>query len=153
MVWVNDIPFISFGADHACEHLNRSTEIHSGLIGISTSANARQRFFVVTPELSRLAKAFKSQFDLEHNKPRDNHALGPCAVKKEHDTIDKIKVGILKHGSPFAVEAERLHNVIMHAYIPDKYVTNILIAVVTGQKLYEDYVTERIMEMSAYGHL
>jgi len=34
--------------------------------------------------------------------------------------------------------------VITHAYIPDEYVQTILNADVTGQKLYEDYVSERI---------
>lgn len=33
---------------------------------------------------------------------------------------------------------------ITHAYIPDEYVPQILNADVTGQKLYEDYVSERI---------
>src|SRR6218665_740148 len=39
-----------------------------------------------------------------------------------------------------------LHNVITHAYIPDEYVglQAILNADATGQKLYEDYVSERI---------
>ena len=75
------IPFVSIGADHACEHLNKLTKIHAGLVGISNNANARQRFFLVTPELSRVAKEFKSQFDLEPDKTREHHDLGPSAVK------------------------------------------------------------------------
>jgi len=51
-------------------------KIHSGLVGISNNANARQRFFLVTPELSRVAKEFKSQFDLETDKTREHHDLG-----------------------------------------------------------------------------
>ena len=52
----NEIPFISIGADHACEQLNKLIKIHSGLVGISNNANARQRFFMVTAELSCVAK-------------------------------------------------------------------------------------------------
>ncbi len=140
----NNIPFVSIGADHACEHLNKQMKIHSGLVGISNNANARQRFFLVTRELSRVAKEFKTQFYLEPDKAREHHHLGPSAVKKEHDVIDKIKAAILKHGSPFSAEGDKLHNVITHAYIPDEYVPTILNADVTGQKLYEDYVSERI---------
>ena len=143
-VMKNDIPFVSIEADHACEHLNKLMKIHSGLVGISNNANARQRFFLVTPELSRAAKEFKSQFDLERDKTREHHDLEPSAVKKEHDVIDKIKAAILKHENPFAVEVDKLHNVITHAYIPDEYVPTILNADVTGQKAYEDYVSERI---------
>jgi len=140
----SDIPFVSIGADHACEHLNKLMKMHAGLVGISNNASARQRFFMVTPELSRVTKEFKNQFHLETDKTREHHDLGPSAVKKEHHVIDKIKAAILKHGNPFAVEGDKLHNVITHAYIPDEYVQRILNADVTGQKLYEDYVSERI---------
>ena len=37
-----------------------------------------------------------------------------------------------------------LHNVISLAYVPDEHVPKILNADVTGQKLYEGYVSERI---------
>ena len=43
----NTIPFVSVGADHAVEHLNRSLKVHAGVISIyriSNNANARQRF-------------------------------------------------------------------------------------------------------------
>src|SRR6218665_1429705 len=99
---------------------------------------------MVTLELSRVAKQFKSQFDFQSDKTTEHLDLGPSAVKKEHHAIDTIKAAILKHGNPFAVEGDRLHNVITHAYIPDEYVQTILNADVTGQKLYEDYMSERI---------
>jgi len=81
---------------------------------------------------------------LQSDKTGEHHDLGPSAVKKEHDVIDKIKAEILKHGNPFVAEGDKLHNVITHAYIPDEYVPTILNADFTGQKLYEDYVSERI---------
>src|SRR6218665_3947104 len=55
-----------------------------------------------------------------------------------------ITLSILKHGNPFSVEGDKLHSVITHAYIPDEYVQAILNADATGQKLYEDYASERI---------
>ncbi len=135
---------MSVGADHACEHLNKLMKISSGIIGISNNANARQRFFMVAPELSRLSKEFKSQFDMEADRITEHHELGPSAVKRAHDTIDKIKAAILSHGNPFTTEGDNLHNVITQAYISDEYVQQILNADVTGQKLYEDYVSECI---------
>lgn len=97
------IPFVSVGADHACEHLNKLMKISSGIIGISNSANARQRFFMVTPELSRMTKEFKSQFDMEADRITEHHKLGPSAVKRAHDTIDKIKAAILETPLPLKV--------------------------------------------------
>jgi len=37
------IPFVSVGADHACEQLNRLMKANGGLTGISNNPNARQR--------------------------------------------------------------------------------------------------------------
>ena len=41
----SEIPFVSIGADHACEQLNRTMKVSGGLSGISNNQNARQRFF------------------------------------------------------------------------------------------------------------
>ena len=51
---------------------------------------------------------------------------------------------LTNHGNPFAVEKDRLHNMITHAYVPDEFVEQIFNANDTGQKMYEDYVTARI---------
>lgn len=94
------IPFVSIGADHACEHLMRMMTVHSGLNGISNNANARQRFFMAAPELSRLSSQFKGQFDLNTDKPTEHHDLKPSAVRREHEAVSKIKAAILSHGNP-----------------------------------------------------
>lgn len=102
---------------------------------------------MVTPGISRLSKEFKSQFDIEADRITEHRELGPSAVKRAHDTIDKTqpwKAATLSHGNPFTNEGDNLHNVITQAYIPDEYVQQILNADATGQKLYEDYVSERI---------
>lgn len=138
------IPFVSIGADHACEHLNRMMKVHSGLIGISNNANARQRFFMAAPELSRLSSQFKGQFDLNTDKPTEHHDLKPSSVRREHEAVSKIKAAILSHGNPFDVEGDQLFNMMTHAYSPQEFVAQILNIDDTGQKLYQDYVTERI---------
>ncbi len=140
----SEIPFVSIGADHACEHLNRMLKVHSGLVGISKNANARQRFFLASPEMSCLSTEFKGQFGLHVNKPEEHHDVRPTVVRQEHEAVDKIKAAILSHGNPFAVEGNQLYNFITHAYVPQEYVPQILNIDNIGQKLYEDYVTERI---------
>ena len=129
------IPFVSLGADHACEQLNRLMKGQSGLIGISNNANARQRFFMVTPELTRLSKEFKSQFDMETDGTTEHHELGPSAIKRAHHAINKIKAAIVSHGNPSTAGGDKLYNIITHAYIPDEYVPQILNADVTGRRL------------------
>ena len=138
------MPFVSIGADHACEQLNRLMKVHAGLTGISNNPNARQRFFLATPELSCLAKDFKSQFHSAGSQAAVHHDLSPGKVKREHGTITRIKEAIDSHGNPFAVESSAIYNLITHAYIPDEYMPQILNIDDTGQKLYKDYVSEKI---------
>ncbi|XP_014676761.1 PREDICTED: uncharacterized protein LOC106816650 [Priapulus caudatus] len=138
------IPFVSIGADHACEQLNRMMKIHSGLIDIPNNANARQRFFLATPEMSRLSAEFNGQFNLAVNKPQEHHHVQPSAVRKAHDNVDRIKAAILSHGNPFAAEGDQLYNFITHTYVPQESVSQILNIDDTGQKLYVDYVAERM---------
>jgi hypothetical protein len=123
--------------------LNKIIKIQFGLVGISNNANARQRFFLCTPELSRISKEFKSKFHLKTDKIREHHDLLPSVVKWEHNIISKIKSAISKHGKTFASVGDKLYNVITHTYIPNEYVSIILNADSTGQKQYEDYVAER----------
>lgn len=140
----SEIPFVSIGADHACEQLNRMMKIHSGLIGISNNANARQRFFLATPEMSCLSTKFKGQFGVTAHKPQEHHDVQPSAVKKEHNAVNKIKAAILSHGNPLEAEGDQLYNFITHAYVPQESVPQILNVNKSGQKLYEEYVVERI---------
>lgn len=75
---------------------------------------------------------------------QEHHHLQPSAVKKEHENVDRIKAAILSHGNPFAAEGDQLYNFITQAYVPQEYVPQILNIDDTGQKLYVDYVAERI---------
>jgi len=65
-------------------------------------------------------------------------------IKREHNAIDQIKAALLSHGNPFEVEGNQLFNVITNACVPDDFVPQILNIDKTGQKLYEQFVAERI---------
>ena len=45
------VPFCALGADHGVEHINRSTKVSGGLVGITLNPSARPKFFLVAPEL------------------------------------------------------------------------------------------------------
>ena len=68
----------------------------------------------------------------------EHHDLSPSEVTRDHSAVNKIKSAILDHGNPFAVEGDRLHNMITHAYVPDEFVEHIHNANDTGQRqMYE----------------
>lgn len=132
----NDIPFVSIDADHACEHLNKQTKVHPGLIGVSNNANARQILHGYTWTVMPV----KSQFGIgTAGKNVEHPGLGSCDIRRDHEAIDQIKDAILSHGNPVTAEGDKLYNMITHEYVPQ-----ILNVNDNGQKLYEDYVSERI---------
>ena len=49
------IPFCTIGPDHAIEHENRVMKVFGGLKGITQQPAAMARWFLIAPELSRLA--------------------------------------------------------------------------------------------------
>ena len=96
--------FVSVGADHECEHLNNGIKVLCGLIGISNNANTRQRFFLATPELSCLAREFKSQFGFGTAGKSEHPGLGPSEIHKNDQVINKIN-HLLKPQPPSPTEA------------------------------------------------
>ena len=51
----NEIPFCAIGPDNAIEHVNKLMKIRGGLKGLTQQPAAMARWFLVAPELSRLA--------------------------------------------------------------------------------------------------
>lgn len=51
----SDIPFCAIGADRALEQINYSMKVAGGLVGIILNPKARTKFFLVSPELAKLA--------------------------------------------------------------------------------------------------
>jgi len=91
-----------------------------------------------------MSSEFKRQFGIQDNKIREHNGLSPSVVKREHNAIDRIKAAMLSHWNPFEVEGNQLFNVITNAYVPDEFVLHILNVDETGQKLYEQFVADRI---------
>ena len=53
------------------------------------------------------------------NELTEHHDFSPSEVSREHSAVNKTKAAILDHDNPFAVEGDRFHNMITHAYVPD----------------------------------
>ena len=60
--------------------------------------------------------------------------------------VPKLRTPVLfaVHGNLFAIKGNQLYNLITPAYVPQEYVLQILNVDDLGQKLYEEYVIERI---------
>ena len=57
------VPFCAIGADTGLEHINCYMKVNGGLVGITLNEAARTKFFLIAPELARLAEGI---FDLRY---------------------------------------------------------------------------------------
>lgn len=141
----SDIPFVSVDGDHATEHAVKCLKGREALTGISNDETCRLRYFLSSPELSRLVTAYKNQHDIEKSCIPQHHDLYPSAMAKEQNATRKIKEAIQMCGNPFDTgETDTLWNIVTHAYIPPQYVPMILNADKQGQQLYTSYVNARL---------
>lgn len=67
-----EVPFCAVGAHNALEHKNRSMNVSGGLVGITLNEAARTKFFLIAPELARLAEQAKNVAGVS-SKPQGRH--------------------------------------------------------------------------------
>ena len=123
-IWdVNNNPSVSFcaiGADYALEHINRSMRVVGGLIGITLNANARNKFFLTAPEMSRLTVDAEDMVDGIASTTKHHHALSQSILTKQEHNIDSLKVTICRFTNPFVADCDgTLFNVVTKQVVPD----------------------------------
>ena len=60
----NRVSFCAVGADNTLVYLNHSMKVCGGLVGIAQNDSAQAKFFLIAPELARLASEAKSMADM-----------------------------------------------------------------------------------------
>ena len=80
----SDTSFCALGADHALEHINRSMKVSGGLIGITSNPSAHNKFFLIAPELARLAEEAKNMAGLSRQmKTTEHHNLSTAVLARK----------------------------------------------------------------------
>jgi hypothetical protein len=85
-----EVPFCAVGGDNALEHLNCSIKVSGGLVGIMLNASARTKFFLIAPELARLATETKSMAGLTTDAQEHHHDFSPAITTNENKAIHQL---------------------------------------------------------------
>ena len=107
---VNKNPHVSFcaiGADHALEHINRSMKVSGGLIGITLNASARTKFFLIAPELARLAGEAEEMAGCTLNAKLSHHALPDSTGQRQRRSIIALNCTLAGFTNPFTYDSEQ----------------------------------------------
>ena len=79
----NRVSFCAVEADNTLEHLNRSMKVSGGLVGITQNARARAKFFLIAPELAKLASEAISMAGVSLHTPEQHHNLSAAIVARK----------------------------------------------------------------------
>ncbi|XP_028413663.1 uncharacterized protein LOC114544233 [Dendronephthya gigantea] len=140
------VPFCGLGADHALEHINRSMKVSGGLVGITLNPSARTKFFMIAPELARLAEEAKKMAGRAKTRGgAKHHALTAAGLSREEKNITKLLNTIEGFTNPFTEQGDKLFNLVTKVVASEKVKKDLIEQSEIGQKLYDDFVRDRII--------
>lgn len=138
------IPFCAIGADTALEHINRSMKVSGGLVGITLNSYARTKYFLIAPELARLAEQAKQMAGVSTKTPKHHHNLTTAARSRQEKSIGQLVATIRSFTNPFTEESGDLFNLVTKVVMPDNVKQDLCQQGTIGNKLFVNFAKERI---------
>lgn len=139
-----DIPFCALGADHALKHINRSMKVAGGLIGITLNPKARTKFFLIAPELAKLAGEARQVARISSDTHSRHHALSKSVLLRQEKNTDALTTILRSSANPFNWDSADLCNFMTKAIMPQKVQDDLCGQREIGDKLFKDFVAQRI---------
>ena len=121
--------FCGFGPDHAIEHLNRSMKVSGGIVGITLNESARARFFLIAPEMTRLAGEVSNMADISSSGKTTHHDLSETYMQRQEKAM--------------TYEGKDLINIVTKTVIPEEVEKDILNYDKIGDLTCKKFVEER----------
>ena len=138
------VPFCAIGADHALEHVNRSMKVAGGLVGITLNAHARSKFFLISPEMARLAEEAQEMAGVDTPAQTHHHALSAALMTRQVKNIKALTATIQRFTNPFEEQRQELFNLVTKAVMPEKVKSDLCNESNIGEQLLEEFVNSRI---------
>ena len=138
------VSFCALGADHGLEHINRSMKVTGGLVGITLNPNARTKFFLIAPELARLAGEAKDMAGVSSKTQKRHHNLATAVLSREEKNIEKLLATVESFTNPFLEESAELFNLVTKVVMPEKVKGDLCNQSEIGQTQFNTFVEERI---------
>ena len=138
------VAFCAVGTDNALEHVNRSVKVSGGLVGITLNPSARTKYFLIAPELARLAEEAKLMAGTSSKTQTSHHNLTTVVRLHEERNVQQLTASIQRFTNPFTVEAPDLFNLVTKVRMPEKVKKDLCDQSVIGNKLFRTFVKERI---------
>ena len=102
------VPLCAVGPDNALEHVNHSMKVSGGLVGITLNPNIRKKYFLIAPELARLAEQAKQMASSSSMTSKHHHALATGVRLLQEKNIAQLTIAIWGFKNPFLEESSDL---------------------------------------------
>ena len=120
-------------------------KIQGGLKGLTQQPAAMARWFLIAPELSRLAAEAEALVGMQAHSSTHHHDLSTAVITRFDENAKKLKE-VFKGNDPFANEETELVNIITKAVMPEPVKDAVLTRDQVGQEHFSNFVKERIVE-------
>jgi hypothetical protein len=140
----NTVPFCFVGADHALEHVNRSMKVPGGLVGITLNPSAHTKFFLISPELARLAGEAQSKAGVSSPQSVQHHALSDAKRECQERNVAYLTSTLISFTNPFSEEVEYVLNLITKVVMVENVKQDLCSQHELGITLLHESVTTRI---------
>ena len=120
-------------------------KIQGGLKSVTQQPAALARWFLIAPELSRLAAEAETLVGIQTHSSTHHHDLSTAVISRFDENVKKLKEEF-KANNPFAGEDSELVNIITKAVMLDQVKDAVLTRYKAGQELFSKFGKERIVE-------
>ena len=138
------VAFCAIGTDHMLEQVNRSVKVSGGLIGIMLNPTACTKYFLIAPELARLAEQAKLMAGTSSKTETSHHNLTTAVRLREERNVQQLIASIQRFTNPFTEEEPDLFNLVTKVRMPEKVKKDLCNQSVIGRKLFGTFVKEQI---------
>lgn len=138
------VPFCAIGADNALEHVNRSMKVSGGLVGITLNPNALAKYFLIAPELARLADQAKQMTGASYTSSMRHHNFTTAVRSRQEKNIEQLASCIMRFTNPFLEESNDLFNLVTKVVLPENVKEDLSKQSSIGSELFDKFVKDRI---------
>ncbi len=114
------------------------------LVGITQNANARERFFLTAPGLSRLTEEAHVMAGTPTATRKEHHYLSPAVWTRQEENIARLKNVVRCSINPMKYEGEDLSNIITKVVIPAEVQKAVCNQDDIGQQAYANFAEDCI---------
>ena len=140
-------PFSQVPTDMALEQsINADSKTKGGIIGISQSPSAVDRWFLTIHEHASVTTAIKKVYGMKDNDNKMHKEATKARVKRDEDDVNKLLSCFTSSLmiKPYSLESDALVNFVTGVVLPDDVAETLVNSTKKGQNQMNNFIEERI---------